>query len=114
MGGRYDRWLKLEEKRNGQPIELSEEQIRFLEKLNPAFRERHVESQAPGELLSQDTFFVGTLKGIGRLYLHAVVDTYSSYAVAVVARISLRSLLPGWLRNDQDQARAHLLTRVVS
>lgn len=80
MGGRYDRWLKLEQQRSEQPIELSEEQVRFLEKLNPAFRERHVESNAPGELLSQDTFFVGTLKGIGRVYMHAVVDTYSSYA----------------------------------
>ena len=34
----------------------------------------------PGELLRADTFFVGNLKGIGKLYLHAVVDTFSSYA----------------------------------
>ncbi|TCW60048.1 integrase core domain-containing protein, partial [Treponema sp. J25] len=27
-----------------------------------------------------DTFFVGTLKGGGRVYLHTVVDTYGSYA----------------------------------
>jgi transposase InsO family protein len=39
-----------------------------------------VESGAPGELLSADTFFVGTLKGVGKVYLHAVVDTYGSYA----------------------------------
>ena len=31
-------------------------------------------------MLSADTFFVGTLKGIGKVYLHAVVDTYGSYA----------------------------------
>ncbi len=34
----------------------------------------------PGELLSQDTFYVGVLKGVGRVYLHAVVDTYGSFA----------------------------------
>ncbi|QFT29537.1 Integrase core domain protein [Labrenzia sp. THAF82] len=39
-----------------------------------------MESGAPGELLSADTFFVGNLKGIGKVYLHAVVDTYGSYA----------------------------------
>lgn len=30
--------------------------------------------------MNQDTFFVGHLKGVGKVYLHAVVDTYSSYA----------------------------------
>jgi len=45
-----------------------------------SFKERHVESAAPGELLCQDTFFVGTLKGVGRVYLHTVIDTYGSFA----------------------------------
>jgi transposase InsO family protein len=35
---------------------------------------------APGELLSADTVLMGSLKGIGRVYLHAVVDTYGSHA----------------------------------
>jgi transposase InsO family protein len=52
----------------------------LIEKANPCFRERHVESSRPGELLSQDTFYVGHLKGVGKVYLHAVVDTYGSYA----------------------------------
>ena len=47
MGTRNDRWLALE---------LTAEQAAFLKKLNPCFRERHVESTAPGELLSADTF----------------------------------------------------------
>jgi transposase InsO family protein len=50
------------------------------EKLNPCFRERQVESERPGQLLSADTFMVGSLKGVGRVYLHAVVDTHGSYA----------------------------------
>ena len=80
LGSREQRWLALESKNAKEPIELSAEQVAFLEKLNPCFRERHVESERPGELLSADTFMVGTLKGIGRVYLHAVVDTYGSYA----------------------------------
>jgi len=79
MGSRYDRWLKLEEKHSQKAIELTGEQVAFIEKHNPAFRERHVESNAPGELLCQDTFYVGYLKGVGKVYLHTVVDTYCSY-----------------------------------
>ena len=79
LGTREQRWLALETKTAREPIELTAEQVAFLEKLNPCFRERHVESGAPGELLSADTFMVGALKGIGRVYLHAVVDTYGSY-----------------------------------
>jgi len=51
-----------------------------LEKANPCFRDRHLESLYPGYLLCQDTFQVGTLKAIGRVYLQAVVDTYGSFA----------------------------------
>ncbi len=80
LGTRYDRWLALEKANAEQPIDLTAEQVAFLEKLNPCFRERHVESQAPGELLCADTFFVGSLKGVGKVYLHAVVDTFGSYA----------------------------------
>lgn len=80
LGTRIERWLALEEANAGRAIDITPEQAAFLEKLNPCFRERHVESDAPGELLSADTFFVGSLKGVGKVYLHAVVDTYGSYA----------------------------------
>ena len=80
LGTRHERWLALERRNAERVIELTPEQARFLEKLNPCFRERHVESERPGQLLSADTFMVGSLKGLGRVYLHAVVDTYGSYA----------------------------------
>jgi transposase InsO family protein len=76
LGTRYDRWLALEKRHAERAIELTAEQIAFIEKHNPCFRERHVESTRPGQLLNQDTFFVGSLKGVGKLYLHAVVDTF--------------------------------------
>ncbi len=80
LGSRYERWLALEQKNAEQAIELTVEQIAFIEKSNPCFRERHVESARPGELLSQDTFFVGVFKGVGKVYMHTVVDTFSSHA----------------------------------
>ena len=80
MGKRYERLLKLEEKAAREALELTPEQVALIEKNNPCFRERHVESSRPGELLSQDTFYVGRLKGVGRVYLHTVVDTFGSYA----------------------------------
>ena len=80
MASVYERWLRLEEKHLEEGLELTSEQIAKIEKYNPCFKERHVESSRPGELLSADTFYVGILKGIGKVYLHAVVDTYGSYA----------------------------------
>ena len=80
LGTKIERWLALEQQNAEKVIEITPEQAAFLEKLNPCFRERHVESNAPGELLSADTFFVGSLKGVGKVYLHAVVDTFGSYA----------------------------------
>jgi len=80
LGSRYDRWLALERKSAEQGIALTAEQVAYIEKLNPSFKERHVESSGPGQLLSQDTFFVGTLKGVGRGYMHTVIDTYGSFA----------------------------------
>ncbi len=77
---KYRRLVFLEERKWGPDMELTEEQIRFMEKANPCFRERRVESLYPGYLLCQDTFSVGYLKGIGRVYLQAVIDTYGSYA----------------------------------
>ena len=35
-----------------------------------------IETAYPGYLGSQDTFYVGTLKGVGRVYQQTYVDTY--------------------------------------
>jgi len=42
METRYKRLLRLEEEKNGQDMDLSEEQIKLLEKANPCFRERNI------------------------------------------------------------------------
>lgn len=79
---RYKRLLALEEKTYKEDITLTEEQIRLLEKANPEFGERNVESPYPGYLLSQDTFYVGRLKRVGRICLQAVADVFSPFAFA--------------------------------
>jgi len=40
-----------------------------------------IETHHPGYLGSQDTFFVGTMKGVGRIYQQTYVDTYSKHAM---------------------------------
>jgi len=49
---------------------LTEAQMRLLRKargrvVNP---EQHIEALRPGYLLCQDTYFVGTIKGVGKIY----------------------------------------------
>lgn len=100
MGTKYERLLKLEEKVAAEPIELTAEQIALIEKANPCFRERHVESSRPGELLAQDTFYVGQLKGVGKVYMQAVVDTYGSYAFGFLHTGKVPEFAVAVLHND--------------
>lgn len=44
----------------------------------------HVEATYPGELVSQDTFYIGCLKGIGRIYHQVACDCFSSFEAAKV------------------------------
>ena len=84
LHSRYKRLMKLEIESRGDTFILTEEQIRLLEKHSADFRCRHVESSAPGELLNQDTFYWGTLKGVGKVYVQVVVDTFCSLGFAKV------------------------------
>jgi transposase InsO family protein len=81
LGSKLDRWLALEKRcQQAGDSTLSDQQVAFVEEQNPQYKERHVESSHPGELLNQDTYFVAYLQGIGKVYLHSVVDTYGSMA----------------------------------
>ena len=56
----------------------------LLERHSVDFRLRHVESSRPGELLNQDTFYWGSSKGVGKVYVQVVVDVFCSLAFAKV------------------------------
>ena len=81
---RHKRLLRLEAQARDTTFVLSDEQMRLLERAGSEVLPQHVESNAPGELLNQDTFYWGTLKGVGKVYVQVVVDTFCSLAFAKV------------------------------
>jgi transposase InsO family protein len=60
---------------------LTEAQVAALEKAKLE-KDAHgeFESECPGYCGAQDTFYVGTLKGVGRVYQQTFIDTYSKVA----------------------------------
>jgi transposase InsO family protein len=77
---KHQRLLRLEKHVSGKKIELTDEQVRLLERFSPEFRERHIETRHTGDLVAVDTFFVGHLKGVGKVYLQTAIDCFSRYA----------------------------------
>ena len=77
---KHERLLRLEMAVRDKKVEISVEQVKLLERFSPEFRERHIEVKATGELVAVDTFSVGVLKGVGKVYLQTVLDCYSRYA----------------------------------
>lgn len=62
---------------------LTEAQVQALErKQDDDVAHGEIETAHPGYLGSQDTFYVGTIKGVGRIYQQTFVDTYSKWATA--------------------------------
>ena len=60
---------------------------------------RHVEAAQPGDLLSLDTFYVGKLKGVGKVWQITGCDVASSFAWArlIIGEVTARAVL-GFLR----------------
>lgn len=72
----------LEAKVRDEGIVLTDAQVAALErKQHDDVAAGEIETAHPGYLGSQDTFYVGTLKGVGRIYQQTFVDTYSKVAI---------------------------------
>lgn len=77
---------------------ITERYLREIEKK----KETHIEAYYPGYLFCQDTFYVGTIKGLGRIYQQAGVDAYSSFGFAKV-----------YTNKKADSAKDFVKTRVI-
>jgi transposase InsO family protein len=64
-------------------VVLTEAQLQALEKARQD-QQAHgeFESECPGYCGAQDTFYVGTMKGVGRIYQQTFIDTYSKVGFA--------------------------------
>jgi len=73
----------LEAKAAQEHLVLTEEQLRAMERAREE-KEAHgeIESAHPGYLGTQDTYYVGTIKSVGRIYQQTFVDTYTKVAFA--------------------------------
>jgi hypothetical protein len=73
----------LETKAAQENLILTEDQVRALERAREE-KQAHgeIETEHPGYLGAQDTYYVGTIKSIGRIYQQTFLDTYSKLAFA--------------------------------
>jgi transposase InsO family protein len=71
----------LEAKAAQEHLVLTEDQVRVLERAREE-KQAHgeIETEHPGYLGAQDTYYVGTIKSIGRIYQQTFLDTYSKMA----------------------------------
>jgi len=79
---RFQRLLWLEQRTAARGGVLTENLVRLLQRHRGRITdpEQHIQAPQPGFLLCQDTYFVGTIKGVGRIYHQTVVDANSSLA----------------------------------
>jgi transposase InsO family protein len=73
----------LEAKAAQEHLVLTEDQLRAMERAHEE-KEAHgeIETAHPGYLGTQDTYYVGTIKGVGRIYQQTFLDTYAKVAFA--------------------------------
>jgi transposase InsO family protein len=96
LGTRMQRLLALEGHTAASAGPLTERTRRSLAR-TPT---RHVEAEEPGELVCIDTFYIGKLKGVGKLWQITACDAASSYAIAKVVPACSAAEAAAFLRHS--------------
>jgi transposase InsO family protein len=102
LGTRRERLVVLERHSATRAGLLTERTRRALQQARPS-RERHVEASVPGELVCLDCFYVGKLKGVGKVWQITACDAACSFASA---RVFLA-------RQPTSDVAAHFLRHVL-
>jgi transposase InsO family protein len=91
----------LEVKAAAENLILTERQVQALERARKE-KEAHgeIETMHPGYLGAQDTYYVGTIKGVGRIYQQTFIDTYTKVSFAKLYDRK-NALVAADLLNDQ-------------
>jgi transposase InsO family protein len=108
LGTRRERLVLLERHSASGAGLLTERTRRAIEKARPMASNRHVEASAVAELICLDCFYIGALKGVGRVWQITACDAFSSYGLAwtfvgepnaqVAARFLQRQVVPHFRR----------------
>ena len=84
LGTRMERFGVLEQHSARRAGLLTERTRKVLAKARPTPSQRHVEAEKPGDLVCFDCFYVGKLKGVGKVWQITACDAASSFAWARV------------------------------
>jgi hypothetical protein len=88
---RWERLTRLEAQAVGVPGLLTERTRRRL-------GHPHVDAQRPGDLVCVDAFYVGKLKGVGKVWQLTACDAACSYAIATLVPRVTQATATGFLR----------------
>jgi len=84
LGTRSQRFGLLERHSAAHAGLLTERTKRTLQKARPTPSRAHIEADEPGELVGFDCFYIGRLKGIGKVWQVTACDTASSFTWAKI------------------------------
>ena len=89
-------------------LKLNDNQLRFIEKYKPEFRDRDLTPSQPGELFAYESLFGRGVGRFGRMYVHLFVDLFTGYAFGVLSQqrsldsalnFLIKAVLPLYLAN---------------